>query len=153
MLKSIRRTAAAVLYCASACSPAMASEAPPPILDIATYRSPSGEYALTVDPSQLHGQGAGSYRMTKNGKKIWSRELAFTLFEALVTNAGEVMGYAYTNGWRGLADQPNPERSLGSADELAGSGTAGVLTGSRPQDADAGGFGVSSARWTKAWMA
>lgn len=110
MLKSIRRTAAAVLYCASACSPAMASEAPPPILDIATYRSPSGEYALTVDPSQLHGQGAGSYRMTKNGKKIWSRELAFTLFEALVTNAGEVMGYAYTNGWRGLADQPNDPR-------------------------------------------
>jgi hypothetical protein len=75
------------------------------VLNPKTYRSPSGAYALTIDPSDRNGAGPAAYRMTHNGKLVWGNELGFTLWEAQVTERGEVGGYAYSDGresWRGV---------------------------------------------------
>ncbi|HZL98884.1 MAG TPA: hypothetical protein VFD43_01415 [Planctomycetota bacterium] len=106
------RIAAVALLFAAGVSWARASEGPPPILDITTYRSPSGEFELVVDPSRLHGQGKGSYRMTRNGTEVWAGEREFTLWEASVTDTGVAGGYAYTHGWRGFSGQ-RADRSHG----------------------------------------
>lgn len=83
-----------------------ASEGPPPILNIKTYRSPSGEYELIVDPSRLHGHGPGSYRVSRAGRELWSKTIDFTLWDAAITDTGVVAGYAYTHGWRGFPEEP-----------------------------------------------
>ncbi|NCC51027.1 MAG: hypothetical protein EOM20_07395 [Spartobacteria bacterium] len=85
------------------CSVLLAMEGPPPILNPATYTSPSGEYSLTVDPSDLHGRGAADYRFTKHGEVLWTNCLPFTLWEAGVSDSGYVGGYAYSHGWRGFS--------------------------------------------------
>ena len=59
---------------------------------------PSGQYALTVDPSDLHGRGEAAYRVQENGKERWSATLPFTLWDAGITDDGTVAGYAYTHG-------------------------------------------------------
>ena len=92
--------AAAALHLALLCGPAGASEGPPPKLDPATYASPSGEYELHVDPSREDGGGPGSYRLSRGENEVWAKELPFTLWDAAVTDRGEVAGYAYTGGWR-----------------------------------------------------
>ena len=63
-----------------------------------TYKSPSGEFELYVDPSTIYGQGAGSYRMTRGGVEVWSKQLPFTLWDAEVAKDGLVAGYAYSLG-------------------------------------------------------
>ncbi len=76
-------------------------DSPPPNLNPQTYVSPSGVYALKIDPSDLHGKGPGDYRFTKDGKAIWEIKLPYTFWEAVVADSGHVMGYAYTAGKRG----------------------------------------------------
>lgn len=76
------------------------SEGPPPILQPATYRSPDGHYTLDVDPSRRDGGGAGTYTVRKDGKVTWSGAKPWTMWEGLVTDAGFVAGYAYTEGFR-----------------------------------------------------
>lgn len=93
-----------VLLCLVVLTAARASEGPPPVLHITTYRSPSGRYELTVDPSHLLGEGRGHYRLVRDGETVWADDLSFTLWEAAVTDDGVVAGYAYTTGWRGRAD-------------------------------------------------
>ena len=39
-------------------------------LDPATYSSASGEYALSVDPSDLDGRGPADCRFVRNGETI-----------------------------------------------------------------------------------
>ena len=63
-----------------------------------TYKSPSGEYELRVDPSTIYGPGEGSYRMTRKGAEIWAKKLPFTLWDAGVTDDGTTAGYAYSLG-------------------------------------------------------
>ncbi|MGB7325448.1 MAG: hypothetical protein WBD31_11310 [Rubripirellula sp.] len=65
--------------------------------------SPSRQFELSIDPSDRYGQGAAAYRMSRGDAKVWSSTLPFTLVDVSVTNAGEVIGYAYSDGYRGFA--------------------------------------------------
>ena len=71
---------------------------PPAILDPKTYISPSGRYTLLVDPSHMHGRGPATYRLSKDGREVWSGEKQFTLWAARVTDEGVVGGFAYSDG-------------------------------------------------------
>ncbi|MCE5267171.1 MAG: hypothetical protein LLG00_04740, partial [Planctomycetaceae bacterium] len=75
----------------------------PPALNPKTYTSPSGVYSLYVDPTEMYGQGKGNCRLMKNGKTIWARTLPYTFCEAILTDNGQVAGYAYTNGREGFS--------------------------------------------------
>lgn len=93
------------LICCILPASVLASEGPPPVLHITTYRSPSDNYALTVDPSRLHGGGPGSYRVELNNQLVWEKQLDFTFWEAAIADDGSVVGYAYTSGWRGFDNE------------------------------------------------
>lgn len=81
-------------------APPPPSEGAPPILQPTRYESPSGDYALDVDPSSREGAGPGTYRMTWDGEEVWAKQLPVTLWNAAVTDRGFVGGYAYSAGWR-----------------------------------------------------
>ncbi len=80
----------------------------PPVIDRKTYRSPSGRYEVTVDPSDVlqHGAGSAIYRFKENGKERWSAIRPFTLIEAAVTDSGATVGYAYTQTRSGSPKGP-----------------------------------------------
>ena len=82
---------------------AAASGAPPPVLNTYTVSSASGEYALTVTPSDIYGRGPADYHFTQNGKPLWESHLPSTLWEATVSDSGHVAGYAYTHGFKGFS--------------------------------------------------
>lgn len=67
-------------------------------LDPATYSSASGEYALSVDPSDLDGRGPADCRFVRNGEPVWTNRFPFTFWEAVVSDSGTVAGYAYGQG-------------------------------------------------------
>ncbi len=90
--------------------PLGASMAPPLTLNPATYKSPSGAYALFVDPSDVYGRYGGKYRVTHNGKEIWSATFPFTFCQAAITDSGVVAGYAHTLGQYGFAKDPSEPR-------------------------------------------
>ena len=71
---------------------------PPAILDPKSYVSPSGHFTLLVDPSHIHGRGSATYRLSKDGREVWSGEKPFTLWNARVTDEGVVGGFAYSDG-------------------------------------------------------
>jgi hypothetical protein len=52
---------------------------------------------LFVDPSDKHGAGPGAYRLTHMNKLVWAGDLPFTLWEACVTDAGEIGGYTFAS--------------------------------------------------------
>src|SRR5262249_14255861 len=56
------------------------------------------------DPSERHGQGAATYRLTHDGRDVWSGERPFTLLGACVGDDGVVEGYAYSGGLQGFAE-------------------------------------------------
>ncbi|MGD9780589.1 MAG: hypothetical protein AB7V14_00390 [Kiritimatiellia bacterium] len=70
-------------------------------LDPATYSSASGEYALSVDPSDIDGRGPADCRFSRNGETVWTNRFPFTFWEAVVADSGTVAGYAYGQGRRG----------------------------------------------------
>lgn len=70
------------------------------IVNPQTYTSPSGEYALHVDPTDVEGRGAGAYRLTRNGAEVWAAKLPFTFFDARVADSGVVGGVGYSAGYR-----------------------------------------------------
>jgi hypothetical protein len=72
----------------------------PEILQPKTYVSPSGEWRLSVDPSSKFGDGEASVDVTHRGAETWRAELPYTFWEAVVTDAGFVAGYAFTAGRR-----------------------------------------------------
>jgi len=43
------------------------------VLNPKTYKSPSGEYELRVDPSTKYGEGEGHYRMLRGGAEVWAK--------------------------------------------------------------------------------
>ncbi len=83
---------------------AVASEGPPPTLNPKHYTSPSGRYALFVNPSDLYGRGKATYRLTLEGREVWSAEKPYTLWDACVGDDGVAAGYAYSHGWRGFSE-------------------------------------------------
>jgi hypothetical protein len=107
---SVRLVAYACLVMAASAGTLIASIAPPPTLNPATYKSPSGAYALFVDPSDIYGRYGGKCRVTKNGKEVWSATLPFTFWQAAITDTGVVTGYAHTLGQYGFGKDPNEPR-------------------------------------------
>jgi hypothetical protein len=73
----------------------------PPVLDPKTYVSPSGRYTLLVDPTEMHGRGRASYRLSRDGREVWSGEKPFSLWYAAVNDEGVAGGYAYSEGLQG----------------------------------------------------
>jgi hypothetical protein len=101
-----------VCLLALACSASMASRAwpqigfePPDPVNPATYKSPSGVYALSIDPSDRYGRFAAKYRVTRSSNEVWSATLPFTFFRACITDAGDVGGYGYTRGEYGYGNE------------------------------------------------
>lgn len=82
--------------------PALGREGPPPILDPASYSSPTGAYTLEVDPSAPDGSGAGRYVLRRGEEPVWQGERPWTFWEATVTDQGFAAGYAYTAGYRDM---------------------------------------------------
>lgn len=76
------------------------SEGPPPILQPRTYTSPDGHFTVAVDPSRRDGGGSGTYTVKKDGAQVWTAAKPWTLWEGIVTDAGFVAGFAYTEGYR-----------------------------------------------------
>jgi hypothetical protein len=93
---------AALIFMSSSAWTRLAS--PRPSVNPATYSSTSGEFSLSVDPTDRVGRGPADYRFIKNGAVVWANRLPFTLYEAVVTDLGLVIGYAYTNGLEGFSE-------------------------------------------------
>jgi len=68
-----------------------------------TYRSPSGAFELSVDPSSRYGSGAAHCEMSRAGERVWAREVEFTFLDALVNDDGSAAAYACTTGPGALA--------------------------------------------------
>lgn len=83
-----------------------------PTVDPTTYKSPSGAFALVVDPSQPGGAGKATYRLTRRGTVIWEGERPFTLWGAGVADDGTVGGWAYSNGLMSWATRSNDYGTL-----------------------------------------
>jgi sugar lactone lactonase YvrE len=83
----------------------MAERMPSPAINPKDYQSPSGEFVLNVDPTDMYGRDAGSYRMTRKGAFVWAGTKPFTLYDARITDEGIVAGYAYTHGVEGFFKQ------------------------------------------------
>ncbi len=81
-----------------------ARQAPPEVLDPKTYTSPSGQFKLVVDPSDMNGAGSATYRLKRDGREVWSASKPFTLWDACVTDEGVVGGYAYSKGFDAFRD-------------------------------------------------
>jgi hypothetical protein len=70
-----------------------------PDLPPKTYRSPSGELTLFVDPSQRSGAGEARYELERKGALVWAGARPFTLWDAAVADDGTVAGYGYSHGY------------------------------------------------------
>jgi hypothetical protein len=51
----------------------------------------------------MYGQGGASYRLTRQGKDVWSADQSFTLLGVGVSDDGVVAGFAYSGGLEGFA--------------------------------------------------
>ena len=75
-----------------------------PVINPRTYVSPSGEFVLDVDPSDLYGRGAATYRVSKSGALVWTGNKPFTLYDGGITDTGIFAGFAYTYGIEGYPE-------------------------------------------------
>ena len=103
-LRDVNRLIIATLGCAAGlvCFEAKGRSAPPPVLHLQTYHSPSGASSLQVDPSDRYGRGSGTYRFSHSGQESWSGKLPFTLCDAAVNDDGIAVGYAYSHAIEGI---------------------------------------------------
>ncbi len=81
---------------------AFADRGPEPPLNPKTYRSPSGEFSLSVNPSDRQGRGSAEYRLLEGSREVWRGELPFTLRDVRVLDDGTAAGYGYTLGPEGF---------------------------------------------------
>jgi len=91
----------ALLACAATCVAREWST-----LNPASHRSWDGGYELRVDPTTKEGSGPGTHELLRDGKSVWKRRLAVTLWEAAVGDNGFVAGYAYSDGKSGIGEEP-----------------------------------------------
>jgi len=77
----------------------------PRVLNPRAYPSPSGEFVLSVDPSDLYARGSATYQVKRNGVLLWSGDKPFTLYEAGITDKGIIAGYGYTHGLGGFSKE------------------------------------------------
>ena len=68
------------------------------ILDPTSWPSRSEAFVLDVEPCRRSGGGPANHQLTQRGTTVWSGQRPFTLWQAAVTDAGTVLGYAYTEG-------------------------------------------------------
>ncbi len=66
-----------------------------------TYSSPDGTWTLRVEPHTMKGDRGAWYVASQRGIRVWSRNIDFALWDARITNAGIVAGYAYEHGLDG----------------------------------------------------
>src|SRR5688572_8964421 len=64
----------------------------PPILQPASYVSPSGSWTLRVDPTDPKGEGPCRYELTRLGARVADSELPFTLSNAAIDDRGYSAG-------------------------------------------------------------
>ena len=88
--------------------PLAASRFPTPLVNPATYASPSGEYQLHIEPSERQGAGPGVYTLTRDGAVEWSWQRGVTIRDAIVTDGGVIVGNALT---KGVTHYPSPGNS------------------------------------------
>lgn len=105
-------------------------------LDPRTCVSPSGEYALFIDPSHPLGAWAGSYRLTRNGVEQWQGTRPWTLWDAEVTDDGLVAGYAYLAGRNGFL--PDGEKQDGLIAVVLDARGKSLLEHRSPREGQAG---------------
>lgn len=84
---------------------ASAQMSPPRMVNPATYRSPTGQFLLEVDPTDFYGRGESQCRLTAGGREVWAKKLPFTFSETALTEDGVVAGYGYTEALYGWARQ------------------------------------------------
>lgn len=80
---------------------ALAARLAEPPLHPKTYRSPSGEFSMFVNPSDRRGRGGAEYRLLKSGNEVWHGERPFTLRDVRVLDDGTAAGYGYSLGPEG----------------------------------------------------
>jgi hypothetical protein len=98
MLCMALRRSSLVLLVAPLVASMAKQQGPLPDLQPRTYTSPSGRWALSIDPSQRDGSGPGRYRCTQDGKEAWSGEKPWSFYEACITDEGVSAGYSYSQG-------------------------------------------------------
>ncbi len=72
-----------------------------PVLQPTTYASPSGSWALRVEPSSRVGAGPGRHEVSREGAKVASVEHPFTLHAAAIDDRGYSAGYCFPGGLDG----------------------------------------------------
>ena len=77
-----------------------------------SYVSPSGVFALFVDPFDRQGYGGARYRLTQNGNEIWSGQKPYALREVTVTDDGLAAGMAYRQLPRDENERRAPDRFM-----------------------------------------
>jgi sugar lactone lactonase YvrE len=100
----------AILLVASA---AHAQRAPPEAVHPRSYASPSGEFVLFVDPTDIHARGPASYRLTRAGRTAWEGSKPYSFHDAGVADDGTVAGYSYSNGLEGFPKDRTIDRTPG----------------------------------------
>ena len=92
-------------------TPAHWSQRLPEILNPRTYTSPSGQYAVFIDPGDIYGRNGATYELRKNGKTQWRKKLPVTLWEANISDNGLIGGYGYSNGPEGFGTEESDRGS------------------------------------------
>lgn len=105
------------------CALALGARDPRPQDPLTHGSSTDGAWALDVDPAGWRDRRA-TYRMRKGSDTVWSGELPFTVFDAVVLRSGRVFGAA-------LLEDRAPDRSHLAAVVLDGRGSVTILA-SRP---------------------
>ncbi|MCU0713195.1 MAG: hypothetical protein MUC43_14135 [Pirellula sp.] len=96
---------APIVLCSQIASDANAmSSRIPVVFHYRTITSASGDYELSIDPSNQSGEGESDLKLTKNGELLWAKKFPATFYEAFISNDGRIVGYAYTNGVQGGVD-------------------------------------------------
>jgi hypothetical protein len=63
-----------------------------------TISSPSGEWTAHLDPSSRYGGGPSHVVVSHGAQPAWSADLPITLWDAVLTDTGQLAGYAFTAG-------------------------------------------------------
>lgn len=64
--------------------------------------SPSGEWTARTDPSSKFGDGPSRISVWRDGQPAWEAEMPFTLWEAQISDEGQLAGYGFTAGHQDL---------------------------------------------------
>lgn len=75
-----------------------------PDLQPTSYRSPSGEWEVFVDPGSPDGAGPAQYEILREGETVWSGQHRTTYWQMMLSDEGTGLGFGYSDGvntWSG----------------------------------------------------